>query len=149
MLMIWSQWKLNYNLYLVALFITPSVPYYAPTYHYILGEATHCQFDHRCGLGVISLLLTHRARVQSPVESVSWLRFFRGFPLTVRQMSGNLGYIRPRLSYGHHISSKSCIIRLRTATVSDHSCNTWPSLHKLQHDGEFESSSFVDMNKDY
>ena len=58
--------------------------------------------DHRCGLGVTSLILTQRARVQSPVGSISWLRFFRCFPLTISQMPGNLG----RLSYGHHISTK-------------------------------------------
>ena len=61
--------------------------------------------DHRCGLGVTSLLLTQRARVRSPVGSITWLSFFRGFSSTIRKMSGNLGYIRPRLSYGHHISS--------------------------------------------
>ena len=54
---------------------------------------------------------------------------FRGFPSTVRQMSGNLGHIRPRLSYGHHISSKPNIIPLRWATVSDHRSGTWPSLN--------------------
>ena len=58
--------------------------------------------------------------------------FFRGFILIVRQMSGNLGHIRPRLSYGHYVSSKPCIILLWTATVSDHSCSTWPSLNNHQ-----------------
>ena len=33
--------------------------------------------------------------------------FFRRFPSTVIKMSGNLGHIRPRLSHGHHVSSKS------------------------------------------
>ena len=31
--------------------------------------------------------------------------FFQRFSSTVWQMSGNLGHIRPRVSYGHHISS--------------------------------------------
>ena len=53
--------------------------------------------------------------------------FFQGLPSTLRQMWGNLGHIRPWLSYGYHISSKPCIIHLRTATVSDHSCSTWPT----------------------
>ena len=75
-------------------------------------------------LVVTSLLLTQRARVRSPVGSVSCLRFF----LNVRQMSGNLGHIRPRLSYDYHMSSKPYIIRLRTATISNHNCSTWPSL---------------------
>ena len=62
-----------------------------------------------------SLLLTQRARVWSPVGSFSWLRFFLEFSSTVglRQMSGNLGHIRLRLSYGH-TSPKPCIIRLWT-----------------------------------
>ena len=47
-------------------------------------------------------------------------------------MSGNLGYIRLRLSYGHHISSKTYIISLRTATVSNLSCSAWPSLNNKQ-----------------
>ena len=46
--------------------------------------------DHRCGLGVTSLSLMQRARFRSPIGSVSWLRFFRGFSSTYRQMSGNL-----------------------------------------------------------
>ena len=50
--------------------------------------------------------------------------FSEGFPSTVGQMPGNLKHIRPRLSYGHHISSKQYIIRLWTATVSDHSSST-------------------------
>ena len=58
--------------------------------------------------------------------------FFRGFPSPLRQISGNLGHIRPRLSYGHHISSKPYIIRLWTATVSDHNSSTWLSLNNQQ-----------------
>ena len=42
-------------------------------------------------------------------------------------MTGNLDHIRPPL-YGHHVSSKPYSNRLRTATVSDLSCSTWPSL---------------------
>ena len=34
--------------------------------------------------------------------------FSGGFPSTVRQMSAHLGHIRPRLSYGHHISLVGC-----------------------------------------
>ena len=64
--------------------------------------------------GVTSLLLTRRARVRSPVGSFSWLRFFPGISLNIRQMSGNLGHIRPRLSYVHHISSKSFTYHLST-----------------------------------
>ena len=37
--------------------------------------------DHRCGLGVTSLLLTQRSRIRSPVGSVSWLWFLPGFSL--------------------------------------------------------------------
>ena len=59
--------------------------------------------DHRYNLGVTSLLLTQRARVRSPVGPDPG--YFRSFPSTVKQMSGNLGHIRRRLSYGHHISS--------------------------------------------
>ena len=66
---------------------------------------------------------TKRARVRSPLGSISWLRFFRGYP------SGNLGHIRPWLSYGHHISSKPCVISPREATVRDLSYSTWPSLN--------------------
>ena len=44
-------------------------------------------------------------------------------PSAVRQMSGYLDHIRPRLSY---------IIRLRKATVSDGSCCTWQSLNNKQ-----------------
>ena len=79
------------------------------------------------------LLLTQRARVRSTVGSISLLRFFRALPSTVRQMSGNLGHIRPRLSYDYRTSSKPYIIRLRTATVPDHSCSTWPSLNNKHH----------------
>ena len=57
---------------------------------------------------------------------------FRGFPSTVRQVSGNSGHIRPRLSYSHHKSSKPCVIYLWTATVFEHSCSTWSSLNNKQ-----------------
>ena len=67
---------------------------------------------------LLSLLLRHRLFTQ-----VTW-RVAHGFLSTVRQMSGNLGHILPRLSY---------IIRLRTATVSDFSCSTWSSLNNKQH----------------
>ena len=74
------------------------------------------------------VLLTQRARFRSSVGWIPWLRFFRGFRSTVRQMSGNLGHIRPRLSNVHQIASKPNIIGLLTATVSDHSWRQWPSL---------------------
>ena len=48
--------------------------------------------------GVISLLLTQRVRVSSPVGWISWLSFSRSISSTVRQMSGNLGHLRPRVS---------------------------------------------------
>ena len=75
---------------------------------------------HAAGLGSI------------PGRVIFWLRFFRGFPSTIRQMSGNLGHIRPRLSYGHHRSSKPQIIHPWMAMVSDHSCTTWSSLNNKQ-----------------
>ena len=62
--------------------------------------------------------------------------FSQGFPSTVRQMSGNLGHIRSRLSYGHHISPEPYIMRLRTATVSDYSCSTRSSLNN-KHEQRF------------
>ena len=37
--------------------------------------------DHRGFLELTSLLLTQRARIRSPVGSVTWLRFFTGFSL--------------------------------------------------------------------
>ena len=64
--------------------------------------------------------------------SISIVEVFRGFPSTVRQMSENLGLIRPRLSYGHPISSKPHFIRLRTATVSDISFSTRSSLNNKE-----------------
>ena len=72
-----------------------------------------------------NIVTSHAAGPGSIPGHVSLLiEVFRGFPSTVRQMSGNLGHIRLPLSYGHHISSKSYIICLQMATVSDHSCST-------------------------
>ena len=90
---------------------------------------TRTRYDHRLGLGVRSVPLIQWARVRSPVGTISWLRFLRGFPSTARQMSGNLGHNRPRLSYGHNIPSKPYTIRLRTATVSINSSSTWTWLN--------------------
>ena len=75
-----------------------------------------------------NIMASHAVGPGSILGLVSFLvkGFFRGFPSTVRQMSGNLGHNRPRLSYGHHI------IRLWTATVSYHSCSTWPSINNNQ-----------------
>ena len=75
------------------------------------------QWSARDAKSVTSVPLIQWARVRSPVGSISWLRFLRGFPSTARQMSGNLGHIRPRLSYGHNIPSKPYIIRLWTIAV--------------------------------
>ena len=66
---------------------------------YSTQKLDHLLLDHRCGLGVAPLLLTQPARVRWSVGSVSWLRYLRGFSSTVRQMSGNLRYIRPRVSF--------------------------------------------------
>ena len=60
------------------------------------------------------------------------LEFFRGFPFTVRQISGKLGHIRPRVLYDHHTIIRTIFIRLRTATVSDHTCGTLPSFYNQQ-----------------
>ena len=46
-------------------------------------------------------------------------------------MSGNLGHIRPRLSYDHEISSKPHIIPPWTATV--YSCETWSLTLREEH----------------
>ena len=59
---------------------------------------------------------------------VDW-GFVRGFLSITRQMSENLGHIRPRLSYGHPKPSKPYIIRLLTAIVSDLSCSRWSLLN--------------------
>ena len=47
--------------------------------------------------------------------------FFRSFLSIVRQMSRNLGHIRPRVSYCHHILSKpysSVYVRRRSLTIA-------------------------------
>ena len=88
--------------------------------------------DHRCGLGVTSLLLTQWSRVRSPVGSISWLRLFTRFSLNHKSNFRKFGPHSPRLSYGHHISSKPYAIRLRTVTVSGFSCSTWSSLNNKQ-----------------
>ena len=71
--------------------------------------------DHHCGLGITSLPLTQRARVQFPVGSISLRRFFPGFSLNRKTNVRKFGPLY--------------IIRLRMATVSDHSSSTWPSLN--------------------
>ena len=83
----------------------------------ILQPFSHYTYEHRSGLGFDPR--------SGPFPG--W-GFLRSFPSTVREMPENWDHIRPRLSYGHHISIKPYIIRLRTATVSDNSCSTWPSL---------------------
>ena len=94
-------------------------------------SSVHSQTNHRCGLGITSFPLKQRTQVRSPVSQFHDLRFFRGFPSIVRQMSGNLGHLRHPV-----IIWPSYIIRLGTVTVSEHNCNTRPSLnnnntHKL------------------
>ena len=87
-------------------------------------------WDHRCGLEVTSLLLTQRARVRSPVGSISWLRFFPRFCLNSKTNVRKFWpHSSPVIVWPSYISSKPYIIRLRTATISDHSCSTWPSLN--------------------
>ena len=74
-------------------------------------------FDHRCGLGIM-LPVAERARVRSPVGLICWLRFLRFFFTTLKQMSGNLGHIRPRVSFGHHPKSYSPVYgRQRSQTL--------------------------------
>ena len=69
-----------------------------------------------------NIIISHAAGpVRSPVGSISWLR------LAVKQMSGNLGQIRPRLS-----TWPSYIIRLLMAPVSDYNFSTWLSLNNQQ-----------------
>ena len=82
------------------------------------------QMDHRCGLGVTSLLLTADpgsipCRVSFLVEV--FLRFSLNRETNVRKFGLHSSPIIIWTSY---------IIRLRTATVSDLSCSTWPSLNK-------------------
>ena len=80
-----------------------------------------------------NIVIFHAAGPSSIPGRVNFLvEIFPGFSLTVRQISGNLGRIRPRFSYGHHLSSKPYIISQRTATISDYSCSTWPSLNNKQ-----------------
>ena len=48
--------------------------------------------------------LIQQARLRSSVWSFSRLRFFQIFSSAVRQMSGKLGHVRPRVSFGYHHS---------------------------------------------
>ena len=76
----------------------------------LFNEFSHWAMDHCCGLGVALLLLTQRARVQSPVGPVSWLRFFLGFSSNLKT---NIRKFGPHLSaviiwplcHPNHISS--------------------------------------------
>ena len=92
----------------------------------------HFEPDNRYGLGVMWLPLNQRTRVRSPVGSVSCLRSFLGFSSTVRQMSENLGHIRPRDHLNHnHLKPYSSVYarrRFLTLTVVG---PTWPSLNKI------------------
>ena len=77
---------------------------------------------HRCDPWLM-LPLTQRTQVRSPVGLVSWLRFFRGFSSTVRQMSGNVG---PDIICSS--LSKIIFIYLRTARLPDLRCSTRTNL---------------------
>ena len=83
--------------------------------------------DHHCGLEVKSLVLTQQARVRSPVGSIYLVEVFLGFSLNRK---ANFRIFWPHSS--PVIIWPSYIIRLRTATVSDHSSSTWPSLNNKQ-----------------
>ena len=58
--------------------------------------------DHPCGWKSNSLSVIQQIQVFFPVGSVSCWGFFRSFSSTIRRMSGNLGRICPRISFGHH-----------------------------------------------
>ena len=98
---------------------------YSPIYYLksllLHGSEDMLHKDHRCGIGVTSLLLTQRARVRSPVEVFSGV-FLNG--------KTNVRKIRPHSS--PVIIWPPYIIRLRTASDSDHSCSTWSSLNNNQ-----------------
>ena len=49
--------------------------------------------------------------------------FFRGFPSTVKRMSGNLGSICSRKSFGHHTHPKPSLIILGMANCSGFRCS--------------------------
>ena len=57
-------------------------------------------------------LLPRRGSNSGPAESEADMLPSEPARRVVIQMSGNLGHICPRLSYGHHIPSKPYIIRL-------------------------------------
>ena len=64
-------------------------------------------------LGVASLLLTQRARVRSPVGSISWVRFFRDFSSPLRQMSGSLRPTRsPNIIWPSQSSFHTSLFRM-------------------------------------
>ena len=92
-------------------------------------ESRHCtysrvpvHFDYRCGLGVTLLLLTQRARVQSPVGSISWLRFIPGFSL-----NGKTSVTKFRQHSSPVIIWTSYIIQTiyHPSTDGDGLCSTW------------------------
>ena len=85
----------------------------------------YCLLDKRPPLWPRGNIVTSHAAVRS----VSWLRFFPWLSLNRKTNVTKFWTHSPRSSYGHHISSKQYIICLRTATVSDHSCSTWPLLN--------------------
>ena len=62
-------------------------------------------YNHRCGLEVTSLPLTQGPGFDPRSDQFPSWGFAADFPSTVRQMSGNLGHIRPWLSNGHHIAN--------------------------------------------
>ena len=98
----------------------------------IIPYFTHVLSDHCCR--VTPLRLTQRARVRSG-QFPGW-GFFPGYSLNRKT---NVRKFRPHSSLGiicSSVSSKPHILRLRTATVSDLSCSTWPSLNNKPSQGK-------------
>ena len=80
--------------------------------------------DHRYDLVVTSLPLTQRARVRSPVDSISWLRFFRGFPSTAhissvygRGRSLSIAVVHGRRYITNNNNKKFCYIKPTTSLL--------------------------------
>ena len=78
-----------------------------------------------------NIVTSHAAGPGSIPGRVNFLLevFFSGFSFSPKTNVRYLGHIRPRLSYGHHVSSKPYNIRLWKTTVFDYSCGTWLSLN--------------------
>ena len=85
----------------------------------------------RCGRGVTSLFLTQRARVRSPVGSISWLWFFRASLKCKTAVKKFRPHSSPDIIWPSY-NILTIFICLRTATVSHLSCSTWPLLNNKQ-----------------